>query len=486
MVSQVAIAIVAAALIATGDAPVAAQDVPVELRPYDVTLSIDFARDAEFPAEFRDDTREDVRRLIVRTIGERWRFAVIAASADQQRDLVRLAISTVIESSFEQRNDAVSRDSPAEKRLFVAVEPHGPGYDVTAREWDGMTRTLGPTQTTTATTRAEITPCIVTVAMRAFRPLAVIETSDDGAATLALQAADIPTPDPNAGAVADGSIFVPFLRKFDSDGQLIETRSVPFTVLRVKPGDDGTTLAEVHSALRSPLGGRRGTVEAWGIAASASHPSTRLTIVRREDGVPLAGRIVEIRDEPLQLGRAESEPAETLLTDRSGSVRLPVTPERTVDWITIKSGDATLMRLPVVPGVEIEVSLPLGDDQRRLDTEGRLAILTGELIEIVAKRATLLASARNNARAGLHIEADDALVQAAKLPDAATFRRRLAAVETPAAKAAEDDGDRLAAARIRALGRKAASLVDRYLNADALRATQEEVEELKRTDPNRK
>jgi hypothetical protein len=211
-----------------------------------------------------------------------------------------------------------------------------------------------------------------------------------------------------------------------------------------------------------------------------------LTIVRREDGVPLAGRIVEIRNEPFQPGKEEQKPAETLLTDRSGSVTLAVAPDRSVAWITVKSGDATLMRLPVAPGLERSVTLPLGDDQRRLGAEGRLSILTGELIETVAKRATLLASARNNARAGRYVEADDAVVQAEKLPTAEAFRRRIAAVEAPAAKAAEDDGDRLSAARIRALGRKASSLVDRYLNPDPLRATREEVEELKRTDPNRK
>lgn len=464
---RVTMTLAVVALSLAGNARMLADEAtPVELRPYVVTLDVEFASGAEFPDEFRRHVRQEARRLIERTIGERWRLTGNDAATDAAR----------VEPSGSQ--DA--------KTIALTVGPRGPSYVVTAREWDGLTSTFGPRRSTVAATRADLGRSVATSAIRVFRPLAVINLNEDGSSRLTLRAAGIPTPDPEAGNVEQGAIFLPYLRKFDRGGALVETRAVPFTLLRATAIGDDFATAEVHSALRSPLGGRRGNVEAWCIAASASHAATRLTIVRREDGVPLAGRVVEIRNDPFQPGQEEPKPAESLLTDRSGSVELPVTPERPVDWLTVKSGDATLMRLPVVPGIEAAITLPLGDDQRRLDTEGRLAILTGELIETVAKRATLLSTARTNARAGRYPEADDALAQATKLPDASTFRRRLAAVETPAAKAAEDDGDRLAAARIRALGRKAAGLVDRYLNPDALRATREEVDELKRTDPNRK
>jgi len=449
--------------LATATGANAADDVPVELRPYDVTLGIEFARGPEFSTAFRDRIVEDVQLLVRRTIGERWQATILEGSAP-----------------------ASSESGDAAKRIEVSVERRGTDYVFTAREWDGTTATWNSPRSISISRRAEFDEQVVAAALRSFRPLAFIEASDVGQAVLRLQGSQIPTPDPNAGRIDEGTLFVPFLRKFDREGQFVETREVPYTLLRIGEAADGTASAEVLSALRSPLGGRRGTVEGWAIATSPSHPATQLTIVRREDDVPLAGRIIEVRNEPFQPGQEESPPVISLLTDRSGSVTLPVRDEATVDWLTIKSGDATLMRLPIAPGIERHVTLPLGDDQRRLDAEGRLAILTGELIEIVAKRATLIATARNSARAGAYDKADAAIAAAEKLPDAATFRRRLAAVETPAAKAAEDEGDRLTAARIRALGRKAIGLVDRYLNVDALRAAREEVEELKRTDPNRK
>ena len=439
----------------------AAEPPPIELQPYNVTLAIEFASGPEFPADFRQRTLRDVRLLLHRTVGERWNATVL-----------------------EQAHSAETASSA--KRIEISVERRGSEYVFTSREWDATTATSGPTQTLSFSRREEFDERITAAALRAFRPLAQVDPEEADTAVIRLQGSKIPTPDPDANPIHKGALFVPFLRKFDRDGQLLETRQIPYTLLRVGEIGEVGVRVEVLSALRSPLGGRRGTVEGWAIATFPSHPATQLTIVRREDEVPLAGRTVEIRNEPFQPGQEEPAPVALLLTDRSGSVTLPIRNEAALDWLTIKSGDATLMRLPIAPGIEERVILPLGDDQRRLDAEGRLAILTGELIELVAKRATLIATARNSARAGEYDKADAAIAAAEKLPDAATFRRRLAAIETPAAKAAEDEGDRLSAARIRALGRKAISLVDRYLNADALRATREEVEELKRTDPNRK
>ena len=320
----------------------------------------------------------------------------------------------------------------------------------------------------------------------AFRPVARIDSAEDESLTqLVLRASGIPTPDPTWSALAPETIFAPVLRRRDRDGLLADVSPVPYTFLQKTEDESPAVTAVVHSALRSPLGVRRGRVDAWAIATGSAGRSTRLTLVRREDGVPLSGRVVEVRSKPPVPGQPETPAEATLLSDRSGSVTIELSEETPLLWLTIKSGDATLLRLPMAPGVEPAVTLPLGDDQRRLDTEGRLAILTGELVETVAKRATLLAKARAGARSARYADADAALAEAAKLPDAADYRRRLAGIETPAAKAADDEGDRLAASRIRALGRKTATLIDRYLNPDALRAVREEVEEFKRIDPNR-
>jgi hypothetical protein len=381
---------------------------------------------------------------------------------------------------------AFPADAAPDKFLCVVVAPKGPGYVVAAREWDRLTDSLGAVRSAETSTREGL-PSAALAAMRlAFRPVAAIGAAEGETAGVTLRAGGIPTPDPDSGVVAVGTLFVPHLRRFDREGTLEEVRPVPHTLLRISEVKDGEARADVQSALRSPLGTRRGRVEAWAIAAEPAADSTRLTVVRREDGVALSGRVVEVRSEGFRPGAEQPPPDATLFTDRSGSIVLRADPARPLVWLTIKSGEAVLIRLPLAPGVEPSIILPLGDDARRIDTEGRLAVLTGELVETVAKRATLLAKARSGARSGKYAEADAALADAARLPDVAEYRRRLAAVEAATAKAAEDAGDRLAAARIRALGRKTSDLIERYLNPDALRAMREEVEELKRTDPDRK
>jgi hypothetical protein len=466
-------------------APCLADDLPVSLVPYSVSIAIDFEDAPDFPPAFRKRAQEDVQRLLARTVGERWSLTL--AGRDLPSDLAAITPGAVPIPRREPATGATlgfpDNGSP-DKYFFVTTRGSGPGYIVSAREWDRLTDTLGPIRAGAAITREDISRGIVSALLAAFRPVALVgRTVDEQSASLEVRAAHIPAPDPAAAKLAPGSLFTVVLRRLDRDGVLTEVRPVPYTYLEVTKADGGATTAALRSALRRPLAGRRGRVEAWAVAAPATTEFTRLTVTRREDGVPLSGRIVEIRPQPATPGKEEAPPERSILTDRSGSVVIPADPKRPLVWLTVRSGDATLMRMPLAPGVEREVALPLGDDQRRIDAESRIAIVTGDLIETVAKRATLLAKARTGARAGRYAEADAALIDAAKLPDAVAFRRRLAAVEAPAAEAAQKGGDRMAAARIRALGRKAAGLVDRYLNPEALRTTHEEVEELKRTDP---
>lgn len=469
----------------------AEENLPPELQPYRVSLAIGFEDAPVFSMPFRERFVRELHSLVDRTLGERWELTVVE-TAGLPRDAATLSRLTVTEipvarqEATDERPVGFPLESAPDKFLLGTIAAAGPDFTIAVREWDRLTDSLGPLRTATVTTRDRIITAMVASLISVFRPVAMIGEAEDTSVPLSLRAAWIPTPDPDVGSLPVGTLFIPHLRGFDRDGRLDQVRPVPYTLLSLAESDDDRTdVAEVQTALRSPLGSRRGRIEAWAVAAPPLGESTRLKLIRRDDEVPLAGRIVEVRSTPLTPGEKPPPAEATLLTDRSGSVTLPADPERPIVWLTIRSGTAVLMRIPLVPGLERELIVPLGDDVRRLDAEGRLAILTGELVETVAKRATLLAKARAGARAGRYDDADAALAEARTLPSAAAFRRRIAAVATPAAKAADEAGDRLAAARIQALGRKATGLVEQYLKADALTATIEEVEELKRTDPDR-
>ena len=52
-------------------------------------------------------------------------------------------------------------------------------------------------------------------------------------------------------------------------------------------------------------------------------------------------------------------------------------------------------KLPVVPGAEAEIAVPLPDDDMRLEAEARLASMREELVDVVARRNILMARARH-------------------------------------------------------------------------------------------
>lgn len=462
---------------------------PIEYSPYSIQLQIGFESSPLFPASYRSSVARDCRSLIERTIGETWSIRGIESSTtgrpEEWVSALNLA-SLPIERAGP--NGGTLFGFPAslnpDKIFFASIAAAGPRFRVTVKEWDRLTDSFGPHCEKEAIERNGVARALHEAILTAYRPIAEVDVVDDSV-HLRVKAGAIPSPDRAASTVEQGALFKPLFRQFDREGALIEIRPVPFTFFEVRSFTGSTAAVDVHSALRSPVGSRRGLVEAWAIAAPAIADETVIQLENREVSLPLAGRRVEVRNSPFVPGEDETAPKSVLLSDRSGTVVLKRSEDEKLYWLTIKSSDVALMRLPVAPGVDPSIVVPLGDDQRRRDAEGRLSILTSELIETVAKRATLLATARSRARTGRYEEAEEALNQAAKLPAAPEFRRRIAAIETPAVVEAEKAGDRVVAARIRVLGRKANDLIARYLNPDALHATREEVEELKRTDPDR-
>ena len=80
-------------------------------------------------------------------------------------------------------------------------------------------------------------------------------------------------------------------------------------------------------------------------------------------------------------------------SDARGDVT--VTPGKSaVQMVYIKSGDLTISALPVVPGAEPRVDVPLPDDDMRLRAAARLAALREDVVDLVARRTILMARVR--------------------------------------------------------------------------------------------
>src|SRR5690606_13343290 len=87
-----------------------------------------------------------------------------------------------------------------------------------------------------------------------------------------------------------------------------------------------------------------------------------------------------------------------LMTDRFGRVVIPAYVHSPLRRLIVHSGGAVISNVPFIPGLAANVSMELPDDSPRLQAEGALAIVQGELIDVVSRRTIMLACALSLAR----------------------------------------------------------------------------------------
>ena len=183
-------------------------------------------------------------------------------------------------------------------------------------------------------------------------------------------------------------MFLPLLRRTTRGGQLMKDgiQAVPWTYIEVTEVDGGKIVGRVHSGSRRPFGGRRrGRVEEVAIALRADPANTVLKLHSRVKAEkPLVGYEV--------FAKNTDEESTTPLGASDAAGRIDVPPGRTrLQLLYIKNGGELLARLPVVPGAEPLVEVPLPDDDARLEAEARLAAMREDLIDVVVRRNILMA-----------------------------------------------------------------------------------------------
>jgi hypothetical protein len=244
--------------------------------------------------------------------------------------------------------------------------------------------------------------------------------------------------------VRPGDVFLPFFRRTSRGGQLVENgiQAVPWTFVEVvekKDDKNPHTVAQIHSGTRRPFGIRRqGRVEQVAIAIRSDPADTTLRLRSRvSKEKPLVGYEIFAQDDstkPDALTRLGA-------TDRDGKlavVPLPLPPGEgrreggRVRLLIIKNGGHLLARLPVVPGAQPEIDVPLPDDDARLAAESHLAAMREDLIDVVARRNILMARVRQKIKSKDYDAAEKLILEINQLPGRAKFileidnaRRRL-------------------------------------------------------------
>jgi hypothetical protein len=217
-----------------------------------------------------------------------------------------------------------------------------------------------------------------------------------------------------------GDVFLPIFRRTSRGGQLVENgiQPVPWTYVEVVESKDPRTTARIHSGTRRPFGIRRqGRVDQIAIAVRSDPADTTLRLRSRVSAEkPLVGYEVFAQTDPTKpdaLARLGS-------TDRDGKLAVPPAEQR-VRTLILKHGGHLLARLPVVPGAQAEVDIPLPDDDARLAAEASLASLREDLIDVVARRNILMARVRQKIKNKDFDGAQKLLLEINELPGRAQF-----------------------------------------------------------------
>lgn len=454
----------------------AKQLLPIELRPYRVLCLISFGNDAAFSPEFRRSLIAEFEQAAARSVGEMWQVEV---TEDQSLAPAGPAALRRLTSS-----DLKRRFAPAEfdKVHLLTIEGEAAGYRLEGREWDATVEQLGAGAARIVFERREAVHAFLSLIQEIFRPVAAIDVLPGGAVSLRALGGEFTPPDAVWSPHRPGRLWEPFYRYLSAEHTVQRIQAVPWTYLTPDKSDRGTALCTVVTGLRAPLSGHRRRVEALALGIGSRGEQTQLTLLSY---APAARPLVGIEVNVIGDLQAKEKPL-ALVSDRQGTVRVPVNAAHSVVWLDIRSGQAHLARLPFVPGVRSAESLELPDDTLRLNVEGDISILQADLVDTVARRAVLAARARAAARTADWPRVEAVLKELAELPKPGSFASELNGIRLPALQAARSRKDKAAEARIQKLCEETQALIVRYLDADKLKVLTEEIDELRKVDADNK
>lgn len=460
-----------------------------ELEPYRIRALLAVDAGGGLSDRLATELSNYLRQRVEAAVGPAWSLQVEVASG-VDRHAVFKAVSTTGHPAVE-----VDVAPPCDKLLLLAIRNTPFHCELAAREYDRYVQLWSTPLRHASRQRDELGEQLFALAWQAVRPLARLELipGDEKSVALLPRGIELSRLAPDAQPIRPGEIMRPVLRRTQRSGELAEEglQPVPWTYLEVaRPGQPsrGETkgdraqdreatkgdklFARIHSANRQPLGLRRqGRVEQLAIAVRSDPAASTLRLRTRSDPPqPLVGYDVYLQG-------SDGASAATLVGTSNSRGQVTVQPANTrVSMLVIKHGSFLLARLPVVPGAEPEVDVPLPDDDARLAAEARLTAVREDLIDLVARRNILMARVRQK------IEQDDfsAAQQLIRTLDELPGRPQFQLTLTTAARLLRSD-DAQMQRRIDQLFQATEAVVAQYLDArpisqlhDELRAAQRE------------
>jgi hypothetical protein len=423
---------------------------PFILDPYRVRVQISFATDPAFLMGTAERVTAAVDRLLSSQFRQMWDLTTTQAAGDEyltRRQLLRLREQDPIPGL-----DAEDDQQPQPDKIFLVTVGHKAGrYEVHTREWDRSSRLLGSVHVRRTFDRRVLASQMAQAIAEAFRPLAQLEVLDEDRIEFLIRAGELPPRDPDVTPFRPGDYLVPYMQLMDRNREVQQIRPIPWSYLQVEEITRSRMRLSMTSAFGAPIPASRRRVEVMAMRIRPFLPATEIKVFPRGNPRnPLVGYRCEVLDR-LPEGDDEVEDRLKLSTDRRGIVTVPVDPENPVKHLIVYSGQSVLARLPFIPGNAPRLEVEVPDDRARLNVEGEVSLLQGELIDIIATREVLMARARSAADKEEWEQVDRFLEELAKLPTQEQFLDRIETLEVQAVFAARQAKDRVAERRIQQL-----------------------------------
>lgn len=397
-----------------------------EGEPYHIQMHLAIDAPGQLAEQLAAELPVYLKERVNTSIGIVWRLQTEVASGALRHKL--------LEGVDRFTTDDVAEVTPHEdKKLLVSVHATPWGYELAAREFDRYVQRWGPTVRRTTRQRDALPEQLFELVERTVAPLARVRPDEENPqlAELDFRGSDLPPVGPDFAWAKPGEVLQPILRRTARDGSLVTNGAtvVPWAFLEVvarpKPaeGKEQSTsdapMAQVRSATQRPLAARRGRIEQVAIALRADPGDTVVHLQSRiKPDKPLVGYEV--------LSQNVDAKEMRLMGVSDGDGEVTVTPGTSaVQTVFVRSDGIFLARLPVVPGAEQELKVPLPDDDVRLRVAARLSAFREDMIDLVARRNIFMARVRQEIAEKNFEEAHKLLESLDELPGNTQFNLTL-------------------------------------------------------------
>ena len=480
---------------------------PLQERPYRVTVEVGFSGSATALPAHRSDIVRGVRDGFRRMYGSMWQADVKESDwfvPGNQETLSRLEQESLL---------ARFPESVAEKVILVAVEGSESGFEISCREFDTRIQELSPILTRQESERLSVPHAVCELGRDCFRPILMFtnQTLDKSELEFVIQAGNLLPPDPSAAQIAEGDVLRTFLRQMDRKtpgkvkllqrldlcyvritafNQKLGTGGIPadeqpVTVegTTIAPTTDFTDTARARGVLLShglvPFGGKGRNLQQIGLRQRpmASTSRVKLVLQNRPDRPLICLRVDQVLK--LRQGDVSTLAAKRVLTDRNGELELQVDPANPTFWLYAYSGSMLLARVPYAPGIVPSETVKLPDDSLRLGVEGDMYLLRDELVDMVAEKAVYMSLAKKASDARDTAKFEEVIGEINELPAKEAFNVRLNEIRAPAVEKATQVKNPQAKRRIESMVTKMSDSLNTFFSAEKRVKEADELQKLR-------